>query len=72
MLIQARGELDARKRKKLYADMGQIVRDEGGVIIPMFNNFTDATGWRLGRGWQPGTYGRLRAIHDSRPEALRP
>ncbi|MDK1494657.1 ABC transporter substrate-binding protein [Sinorhizobium sp. 7-81] len=51
MLLQARAELDADKRKKLYADMGQIVRDEGGVIAPMFNNFIDATGPHVG-GWQ--------------------
>ncbi|ESY29620.1 ABC transporter substrate-binding protein [Mesorhizobium sp. C386A] len=50
MLVQARGELDADKRKRLYADMGQIVRDEGGAIIPMFNDFIDATGPRVG-GW---------------------
>ncbi|MER9178414.1 ABC transporter substrate-binding protein [Mesorhizobium sp. M0955] len=50
MLVQARGELDADKRKKLYADMGQIVRDEGGNILPMFNDFIDATGPQVG-GW---------------------
>ncbi|RWE79238.1 MAG: ABC transporter substrate-binding protein [Mesorhizobium sp.] len=50
MLVKARGELDADKRKKLYADMGQIVRDEGGAIIPMFNDFVDATGPQVG-GW---------------------
>ncbi|BCH05305.1 peptide ABC transporter substrate-binding protein (plasmid) [Mesorhizobium sp. 131-2-5] len=50
MLVLARGELDADKRKKLYADMGQIVRDEGGNIIPMFNDFIDATGPQVG-GW---------------------
>ena len=52
MLFQARAELDPDKRKKLYADMGQIVRDEGGVITPMFNDFIDATGPQVG-GWEP-------------------
>ena len=51
MLFQARGELDTEKRKKLYADMGEIVRDEGGVIAPMFNDFIDATGPNVG-GWE--------------------
>jgi peptide/nickel transport system substrate-binding protein len=51
MLFQARAELDTDKRKKLYADMGTIVRDEGGVITPMFNDFIDATGPQVG-GWQ--------------------
>ncbi|MBL0373621.1 ABC transporter substrate-binding protein [Rhizobium sp. KVB221] len=50
MLITARAELDTDKRKKLYADMGTIVRDEGGVIAPMFNDFIDATGPQVG-GW---------------------
>ncbi|RWD52281.1 MAG: ABC transporter substrate-binding protein [Mesorhizobium sp.] len=50
MLFQSRAELDADKRKKLYADMGQTVRDEGGAIIPMFNDFIDATGPQVG-GW---------------------
>ncbi|MER9751570.1 ABC transporter substrate-binding protein [Mesorhizobium sp. M0140] len=50
MLLEARAELDADKRKKLYADMGQIVRDEGGAIVPMFNDFIDATGPQVG-GW---------------------
>ncbi|MCA0048299.1 ABC transporter substrate-binding protein [Mesorhizobium sp. B283B1A] len=50
MLVQARSELDVNKRKKLYADMGQMVRDEGGVIIPMFYDFIDATGPQVG-GW---------------------
>ncbi|ESY85945.1 peptide ABC transporter substrate-binding protein [Mesorhizobium sp. LNHC220B00] len=50
MLVQARGEFDADKRKRLYADMGQIVRDEGGVILPMFRDFIDATGPQVG-GW---------------------
>lgn len=50
MLFAARAELDKDKRKKLYADMGQIVRDEGGVITPMFNDFIDATSGKVG-GW---------------------
>ncbi|MER8608120.1 ABC transporter substrate-binding protein [Mesorhizobium sp. M1233] len=50
MLVQARSELDADNRKKLYADMGQLVRDEGGAIIPMFSDFIDATGPQVG-GW---------------------
>ncbi|MER8537102.1 ABC transporter substrate-binding protein [Mesorhizobium sp. M1005] len=57
MLFQARGELDVEKRKKLYADMGQIVRHEGGAIIPMFNDLLDATGPNVG-GWIAG-YGNL-------------
>ncbi|MBT1159749.1 ABC transporter substrate-binding protein [Aminobacter anthyllidis] len=50
MLLAARSELDPAKRKQIYADMGQIVRDEGGVITPMFNDFIDATSAKVG-GW---------------------
>ncbi|HPD93523.1 MAG: ABC transporter substrate-binding protein [Rhodobacter sp.] len=42
MLIQARGELDLTRRKELYSEMGRLVRDEGGLIAPMFNDFIDA------------------------------
>jgi peptide/nickel transport system substrate-binding protein len=50
MLLQARGELDAEKRKATYRDMGELVRNEGGLINPMFNQFIDGmqkdvTGW---------------------------
>lgn len=50
MLITARGELDEAKRRQIYADMGQMVRDEGGVITPMFNDWVEATGPQVG-GW---------------------
>lgn len=52
MLYAARSELDPDKRKALYADMATMVRDEGGVIVPVFNNFIDATGPRV-HGWLP-------------------
>jgi len=50
MLFQARAELDETKRKQIYADMGTIVNQEGGVITPMFNDFIDATNAQVG-GW---------------------
>ncbi|WP_306296823.1 ABC transporter substrate-binding protein [Candidatus Entotheonella palauensis] len=36
LLKAARAELDDGKRRRMYADMQHIVRDEGGTIIPMF------------------------------------
>ena len=48
MLLAARSELDEAKRKQMYADMGTIVRDEGGLILPMFNDFIDASGAKAG------------------------
>ena len=50
MLIEARSELNPDKRKALYKSMGEIVHNDGGVIVPMFNQFIDATGPRVG-GW---------------------
>jgi peptide/nickel transport system substrate-binding protein len=48
MLLAARSELDEAKRKQMYADMSVIVRDEGGLILPMFNDFIDATSAQVG------------------------
>ncbi|MCV0428024.1 MAG: ABC transporter substrate-binding protein [Roseibium sp.] len=50
LLFAAKAELDEEKRKKHYRDMGVILRDEGGLICPMFNNFVDATSNRIA-GW---------------------
>jgi len=36
LLIAARAELDEKKRRDMYVEMQQIVRDDGGVVIPMF------------------------------------
>lgn len=44
LLLEARGELDQDKRKNLYREMAIILRDQGGVIAPMFNQYIDATG----------------------------
>jgi peptide/nickel transport system substrate-binding protein len=41
-LLQARGELDQTKRAALYREMAMLVHDDGGLILPMFNDFIDA------------------------------
>ncbi len=43
LLIEAKGETDLVKRKALYSEMAYMVRDEGGLILPMFNDYIDAT-----------------------------
>jgi peptide/nickel transport system substrate-binding protein len=48
LLLAARSELDEAKRRQMYSDMSVIVRDEGGLILPMFNDFIDATGPQVG------------------------
>ncbi len=39
LLIQARAELDDTKRADMYFEMQQILRDEGGTIVPFFRNY---------------------------------
>jgi len=38
LLREARTETDQNKRREMYYEMQKILRDEGGVIIPMFAN----------------------------------
>jgi peptide/nickel transport system substrate-binding protein len=42
LLVQARAELDEAKRREMYREMQRILRDEGGVIVPMFANAVTA------------------------------
>ena len=42
LLKQARAELNDKRRHELYIECQRIVRDEGGVIIPMFANYIEA------------------------------
>ncbi len=42
LLKQARAELNEKRRHELYVECQRIVRDEGGVIIPMFANYIEA------------------------------
>ncbi|MDN5788981.1 ABC transporter substrate-binding protein [Pseudorhodobacter sp.] len=50
LLMQARAELDPAKRKQIYSEMSMMVRDEGGLILPMFNDFLDAHSDKIA-GW---------------------
>jgi peptide/nickel transport system substrate-binding protein len=61
-ILAARGELDAAKRKSLYRQAGVILHDQGGVIVPMFNNYLDATGPKVG-GWVDDPNGELMGSH---------
>lgn len=50
LLLSARGELDQDKRKAIYTDMAMMLRDEGGLILPMFNDFISGVASNVG-GW---------------------
>ncbi len=62
LIIAARGELDQAKRKTLYRQAAMILRDEGGVIVPMFNNYIDATNATVG-GWVDDPNGEMMGSH---------
>jgi len=47
LLKEARAELDEAKRRELYVECQRIVRDEGGVVIPMFANWIEAATVKL-------------------------
>ena len=36
LLVQARAELNAAKRREMYVEMQRIVHNEGGVVLPLF------------------------------------
>jgi len=62
LLFEARGELDKAKKKQIYSRMGRIVRDEGGAIVPMFNDIIDAVSDKVG-GFEPSPIGELMGNH---------
>ncbi len=42
LIMAARAELDPAKRKEIYSEAGKLIRDTGGLINPMFNDFISA------------------------------
>jgi peptide/nickel transport system substrate-binding protein len=50
LLVEARAELEQAKRREMYHEMQTIVRDEGGVVIPMFAAYVFATSDQIGHG----------------------
>jgi peptide/nickel transport system substrate-binding protein len=50
LLKEARAELDDTKRRQMYTEMQSICKDDGGVIIPMFNQIVEAHSKKLAHG----------------------
>jgi peptide/nickel transport system substrate-binding protein len=50
LLIKARAETDDNKRAGMYAEMQQLVHDDGGLINLVFNSFVDAHSDTLAHG----------------------
>ena len=59
LLVEGRATVDPNKRREIYHEMQQIVRDEGGVAIPMFANWVDASNDKLAHGEQLGNSWQL-------------
>jgi len=57
LLLQARSELDDAKRREMYVEMQRIVSDEGGVLVPMFNNYVFATSSKVGHNAMGANWG---------------
>lgn len=53
----ARSELDQDKRKAMYRDASEIIRDEGGLIVPFFNEDIDAIRSDMIDGYEKTTQG---------------
>ena len=43
----ARSETDDKKRAGMYAEMQQLLHDDGGVIVLVFNNYVEANSKKL-------------------------
>lgn len=50
LLVSARAELDQATRRGMYQEMQKIVRDEGGVVVPMFAADLSAATDKIGHG----------------------
>jgi peptide/nickel transport system substrate-binding protein len=42
LLLDAKAELDEKKRAAMYAEMQQLCRDDGGTVVPFFFSLVDA------------------------------
>ena len=63
LLLMARAELDSSKRQMQYFEMQQILRDDGGVLVPMFANYVQAVNNRIS---SPDTVGNLWQMDNAR------
>ena len=48
LLVEARTELNRQKRREMYGEMQKILKNEGGVVIPMFANHVWAVSEKIG------------------------
>jgi peptide/nickel transport system substrate-binding protein len=63
LLLMARAELDSTKRQAQYFEMQEILRDDGGVLVPMFANYVQAVNNRIS---SPDVVGNLWQMDNAR------
>ena len=63
LLLSARAELDSDARQAQYFEMQEILRDEGGTLIPMFANYVQAVNNRIS---SPDQIGNLWQMDNAR------
>ena len=56
LLKAARSELDDNKRREMYVECQTIVRDEGGVVVPVFKDYVEAATTKLKFGKVAGNW----------------
>jgi len=56
LLVEARTTLDPQRRAEMYREMQIIVRDDGGVVIPLFASYVGASNASLAHGPIGGNY----------------
>ncbi len=57
LLLEARAELNEAKRREMYVEMQRIVSNEGGVVVPMFNNYVFAMRKNVQHGEMAANWG---------------
>ena len=63
LLLEARAELDTKKRGEMYHEMQMLCSTEGAVAVPMYANYVDAASSKLANS---GTIGNLWMLDGSR------
>ena len=48
LLLIAKAETNDERRKELYREMATLAKDDGGTVIPFFNNFVYANSTDIG------------------------
>ncbi|MGE0006009.1 MAG: ABC transporter substrate-binding protein [Parvibaculaceae bacterium] len=56
ILVEARGELDIGRRREMYHTLQMMIHDDGGALIPLFNNYLDGASHSLKGFVSMGTF----------------